>query len=39
MGTILIADDHAIVRQGIKMLIENHDRNFNFVEAASCAEV
>lgn len=39
METILIADDHEIVRRGIRMMIEGFPRKYNFIEAATCAEV
>lgn len=39
MEHILIADDHTIIRRGIKMLLEKHCRNVTYIEAATCAEV
>jgi two-component system invasion response regulator UvrY len=39
METILIADDHEIVRRGTKMIIESFPQKYNFIEAATSAEV
>jgi two-component system invasion response regulator UvrY len=39
MKTILIADDHEIIRRGIKMIVETLPRQYHFIEAASCADV
>jgi DNA-binding NarL/FixJ family response regulator len=39
METILIADDHGIVRQGVRMIIEGLSEKYNCVEASSCEEV
>lgn len=39
METVLIADDHEIVRRGIRMLIESFSQKYHFIEASSCAEV
>jgi two-component system, NarL family, invasion response regulator UvrY len=39
METILIADDHEIVRRGTKMIIENLSQKYNFIEASTSAEV
>ena len=39
METVLIADDHEIVRRGIRMLTESFSKNYRIVEARSCAEV
>jgi two-component system, NarL family, invasion response regulator UvrY len=39
MQTVLIADDHEIVRRGVKMLIESFPQKYQFLEADSCAEV
>lgn len=39
METVLIADDHEIVRHGIRMLIESFPKKYRFIEAGSCAEV
>src|SRR5687767_15762515 len=39
MKTILIADDHEIVRLGVRMLIEGLPGNYNFIEAATCSEM
>lgn len=36
---ILIADDHAIIRHGIRIILEKHRKNAAFIEAATCAEV
>ena len=38
METVLIADDHEIVRRGIRMLIEGFPKKYQFIEATSCAE-
>lgn len=40
MKTLLIADDHEIVRQGIKMMIEKKfNEKYNFLEASTCKEI
>lgn len=39
METVLIADDHQIVRRGIRMMIENFPHKYQIIEASSCAEV
>ena len=39
METILIADDHEIVRRGVRMIIEGFPQKYNFIEANTCAEV
>lgn len=39
METILIADDHEIVRRGVRMIIEGFPQKYNFIEASTCAEV
>jgi DNA-binding NarL/FixJ family response regulator len=39
METILIADDHQIVRVGVRMIIESFPQKYNFIEASSWAEV
>lgn len=39
METVLIADDHQIVRRGIRMMIENFPLTYQIIEASSCAEV
>jgi two-component system, NarL family, invasion response regulator UvrY len=39
METILLADDHEIVRRGTKLIIESFPRKYNFIEAATSAEV
>lgn len=39
MQTVLIADDHEIVRRGLRMLIEGFSGKYQFIEATSCAEV
>lgn len=39
METVLIADDHEIVRRGIRMLIGSFSPKYRFIEASSCAAV
>ena len=39
MKTVLIADDHEIVRRGVRMIIESISPEYQFIEAATCAEV
>lgn len=39
MKTILIADDHEIVRRGIKVIIGNFSQKYHYIEATTCAEV
>lgn len=39
MQTVLIADDHQIVRRGIRMIIESFSTKFEIIEADSCASV
>jgi two-component system invasion response regulator UvrY len=40
MKTLFIADDHEIVRQGIKMMIEKKiNEEYNFLEASTCKEI
>lgn len=39
METILIADDHEIVRRGTRMIIESLPVKYNFIEAATTTEV
>jgi DNA-binding NarL/FixJ family response regulator len=39
METILIADDHQIVRRGVRMIVESISKKIDIVEAATCAEV
>jgi two-component system, NarL family, invasion response regulator UvrY len=39
METILIADDHEIVRRGVRMIIEGFPQKYNFIEANTCASV
>jgi two-component system, NarL family, invasion response regulator UvrY len=39
METILIADDHEIVRRGTRTIIESFPQKYSFVEAATCDEV
>ncbi len=39
MKTVLIADDHEIVRHGIRMLIESFPQKYHFIEAGTCAAV
>ena len=36
---ILIADDHAVIRHGIKLLLEKHRTSSIFIEAVCCAEI
>jgi DNA-binding NarL/FixJ family response regulator len=38
METILIADDHEIIRRGIRMIIETLPGQYNLIEASSCAD-
>ena len=39
METILIADDHDIVRRGIRVIIEGLSQPYNILEASTCAGV
>lgn len=39
METILIADDHEIVRRGVKTVIESFSQKYNYIEASTCTEV
>lgn len=39
METVLIADDHEIVRRGVKMIVESFPNKYTFIEAGTCAEV
>lgn len=39
METILIADDHEIVRRGIRTIAESFSRQYNFIEVSNCAAV
>jgi two-component system, NarL family, invasion response regulator UvrY len=39
METVLIADDHEIVRHGTRMLIESFSTKYQFREATTCAAV
>ncbi len=39
MKTVLIADDHEIVRRGVRMSIESFGEQYNFIEASTCAKV
>jgi DNA-binding NarL/FixJ family response regulator len=40
MKTLLIADDHEIVRQGIKMMIvKKFNEEYSFLEASTCKEI
>lgn len=39
MQTILIADDHEIVRNGIRMMIETIPGEYHFIEVTTCEEV
>ncbi|HYE54977.1 MAG TPA: response regulator transcription factor [Chitinophagaceae bacterium] len=38
MKTILIADDHEIIRMSLRTLIETFHQKYNFIEAATCVE-
>lgn len=39
METVLIADDHEIVRNGIRTMIEGISLQYRFIEASTCADV
>ena len=39
MKTVLIADDHEIVRRGIKMSVQSFSEQYHFIEASTCTEV
>lgn len=39
METVLIADDHEIVRDGIRSMIEDISSQYQFIEVATCADV
>lgn len=39
METILIADDHEIVRNGVRMIAESFSQKYNFIEASNCSDV
>ena len=39
MKNVLIADDHEIVRKGIRMLIGGFPEKYHFIEASTCKEV
>ena len=39
MKTILIADDHEIVRRGVRMIIESLPEKYHFIEVTTCSEV
>ena len=39
METILIADDHEIVRHGIRIFIESMPVKYRFIEASTCETV
>ncbi|MES1226239.1 MAG: response regulator transcription factor [Bacteroidota bacterium] len=39
METILIADDHEIVRRGVKTIVESLPQKYNYIEASTCTEV
>ncbi len=39
MTTFLIADDHEIIRSGIRMMLSSMGRNFEILEAGSCADI
>jgi two-component system, NarL family, invasion response regulator UvrY len=39
METVLIADDHQIVRRGVRMILESLPQKFHIIEAGTCAEV
>lgn len=39
METILIADDHEIVRRGVRMIIESLPQTYSFIEATTGTEV
>lgn len=39
MEAVLIADDHEIVRSGIRTMIEGISRQYHFIEASTCTDV
>ena len=39
MKNILIADDHEIVRRGIKSIIDDFNEQYNFFEGSTCKEI
>jgi DNA-binding NarL/FixJ family response regulator len=39
MENILIADDHEIVRSGIRMMMEGFPQKYHFIEASTCEDV
>jgi two-component system, NarL family, invasion response regulator UvrY len=39
METLLVADDHEIVRQGIRLIVESFPKKYQFFEASTCVEV
>ncbi len=39
METVLIADDHEIIRRGVKTIIESFRGEYNFIEASTCVDV
>ncbi|HYE54993.1 MAG TPA: response regulator transcription factor [Chitinophagaceae bacterium] len=39
METILVADDHEIVRQGIKLIISSFPEKYRLIEASTCSGV
>lgn len=39
MKTILIADDHELIREGMRSIIEQSPKKYRIIEATSCAQV
>jgi two-component system, NarL family, invasion response regulator UvrY len=39
MKKVLIADDHSIVRRGLRFLLQAHYNNLEIIEVASCSQV
>jgi len=39
METILIADDHELIRRGVRTIIESLPQKYQFIEAGTCASV
>ena len=39
METVLIADDHELIRQGVRMIIESLPQKYHVIEASTVAEV
>ena len=39
METILVADEHELIRRSIRKIIEDFSRQYNFIEARTCTEV